>query len=94
VQLVQKFEVTRGQHGNILMSSYFPSFIVCWILNFVDKSTHENNENWYPTNKSDFTVVGFTTTGEISGCQHQSCEFEPRSWRGVLDTTICDKICQ
>jgi hypothetical protein len=24
-----------------------------WILNFVDQHTHEN---WYPTNKSDFTV--------------------------------------
>ena len=23
-----------------------------------------------------------------------SCEFESRSWRGVLDTTLCDKICQ
>jgi hypothetical protein len=22
------------------------------------------------------------------------CEFEPRSWRGVLDTTLCDKVCQ
>jgi hypothetical protein len=21
-----------------------------------------------------------------------SCEFEPRSWRGVLDTTLCDKV--
>jgi len=21
-------------------------------------------------------------------------EFEPRSWRGVLDTTLCDKVCQ
>ena len=19
--------------------------------------------------------------------------FEPRSWRGVLDTTLCDKVC-
>jgi hypothetical protein len=26
--------------------------------------------------------------------QLPSCEFEPRSWRGVLDTTICDKVCQ
>ena len=25
---------------------------------------------------------------------HQSCEFEPRSWRGVLDATSCDKVCQ
>jgi hypothetical protein len=24
----------------------------------------------------------------------QSCEIEPRSWRGVLDTTVCDKACQ
>jgi hypothetical protein len=21
-------------------------------------------------------------------------EFEPRSWRGVLNTTLCDKVCQ
>ena len=20
--------------------------------------------------------------------------FEPRSWRGVLNTTLCDKVCQ
>jgi hypothetical protein len=53
MQLVQKVEVTRGQHGYISMSNCFPSFIVCWILNFVDLPTHEN---WYPTNKSDFTV--------------------------------------
>ena len=48
--------VTRGQHGYISMSNCFPSLIVRWILNFVDQSTHENHENWYPTNKSDFTV--------------------------------------
>jgi hypothetical protein len=23
-----------------------------------------------------------------------SCEFESCSWRGVLDTTVCDKVCQ
>jgi hypothetical protein len=23
-----------------------------------------------------------------------SCEFEPSSWWGVLDTTFCDKVCQ
>jgi hypothetical protein len=23
-----------------------------------------------------------------------SCEIEPHSWRGVLDTTLCDKVCQ
>jgi hypothetical protein len=35
------------------MSNCFPSFIGRWILNFMDQLTHEN---WYPTNKSDFTV--------------------------------------
>jgi hypothetical protein len=24
---------------------------------------------------------------------HESCEFESCSWRGVLDTTLCDKVC-
>ena len=32
--------------------------------------------------------------GEISAYHNYRCEFEPRSWRGVLGTTICDKDCQ
>jgi hypothetical protein len=48
---------SRSAFANISMSSSFPSFIVRWILNFVDQPTHENHENWYPTNKSDFTVL-------------------------------------
>ena len=37
-------------------------------------------------------VVGFTTTCAVSASHHHySCEFEPRSWRGVLDTTLCEK---
>ena len=35
------------------------SSIVLWILNFVDQPTHDIHENWYPTNKSDFTVYVF-----------------------------------
>jgi hypothetical protein len=38
-------------------------------------------------------VVEFTTTYAISTYHHKSCEFEPRSWRGVLDTTFCDNVC-
>ena len=34
----------------------------------------------------DRMVVGFTTTCAISG------EFESRSWRDVLNTTVCDKV--
>jgi len=30
----------------------------------------------------------------ISAYKHQSCEFEFRSWRGVLDSILCDKVCQ
>jgi hypothetical protein len=42
----------------------------------------------------DRMVVGFTTTYAITAYHHQNCEFESRSSRGVLDTTICDKVCQ
>ena len=42
----------------------------------------------------DRMVVGFTTTCAISVYHHLSCEFEPRSWRDVLDTTLRDKVCQ
>jgi hypothetical protein len=44
--------------------------------------------------RPDHMVIGFTTTYTISAYHHLSCEFEPRSWRGVLDTTLCDKVCQ
>ena len=33
-------------------------------------------------------------TCAISAYHHYSCEFESRSWRGALDTTLCDKFCQ
>ena len=39
-------------------------------------------------------VVGFTTTCAISAYHQYICGFEPCSWRGVLDTTLCDKVCQ
>ena len=42
----------------------------------------------------DRMVVGFTTNCTISAHQHLSCEFEFLSWPDVLDTTLCDKVCQ
>ena len=42
----------------------------------------------------DSMVVGFTTSRAINAYHHCSCEFEPRPWRGVLDTTLSDKVCQ
>jgi hypothetical protein len=40
----------------------------------------------------DRMVVGFTTTYAISAYHHQSCEFESRSMRGVLDTILTIRI--
>ena len=42
----------------------------------------------------DRMIVGFTTTCVISAYHHKRCEFEPSSWRGVLDTTLYDKVRQ
>jgi hypothetical protein len=42
----------------------------------------------------DHMVVGFTTTCAISVYHHESCKVKSRSWRGVLDTKLCDKDCQ
>jgi hypothetical protein len=36
-------------------------------------------------------VVEFTTTCAIIAYHHLSCEFEPHSWRGVLEKTLCDQ---
>jgi hypothetical protein len=42
----------------------------------------------------DRMVVGFTTTCAISAYYHLGCVYEPHSGRGVLDTTLRDKVCQ
>ena len=38
----------------------------------------------------DRMIIGFTTICAINAYHYSSCEFEPRSWRGVLDTKLCD----
>jgi len=42
----------------------------------------------------DRMAVGFTTICAISVYHQQSCESESNSWRGVLDKTLCDEVCQ
>jgi hypothetical protein len=42
----------------------------------------------------DRIVVLFITACVISAYHHQSYEFEPCSWRGELDATLRDKVCQ
>jgi len=34
------------------------------------------------------------TTYAISIYHYKSCELKSHSWLGVLDTTLCDKVCQ
>ena len=42
----------------------------------------------------DCMVVGFTTTCAINDYHHYRSEYESCAWRSVLDTTLCDKVCQ
>ena len=42
----------------------------------------------------DHMIVGFTTICAINAYHHLSCDFESRSWRGVLYATLWYKICQ
>jgi hypothetical protein len=42
----------------------------------------------------DCMVIRFTTTCAISAYYHWSSDLEFRSWRGVLYTTLCVKVCQ
>jgi hypothetical protein len=42
----------------------------------------------------DRMIVGFTTTYAIGAYLHTGKEFESRSLRDVLNTTLCDKVCQ
>ena len=49
----------RGVQNSWL--EYFPSFLIIkiaisWVLEFVDRTLHENSENWYPTKIKPFTV--------------------------------------
>jgi hypothetical protein len=39
-------------------------------------------------------VVGSVTTCAINAYHQYICEFKSRSWRGVLNTTLCDQVCQ
>ena len=51
------------------------------------------SNRWRGCRGRDHMVVGFTTTCAISAYHHWCCEFEPRSWRGVLYTTLLSVTC-
>jgi hypothetical protein len=79
----------------------------CWLLISVDtifiNPRSDNHFFWvdksscppYQNSGRDCMVVGFTTTYAISVYDYyKRVEFESRSWQCVLDTTLCDKVCQ
>jgi hypothetical protein len=39
-------------------------------------------------------LVGFAIKCAISDHHHENCEFQSRTWQGVLDATLYDKVCQ
>ena len=68
----------------ILLTDICNSFIKWDFLYDSDRDRHGR----------DRIVVGFTTTYAISAYHHERCEIESCLWRAVLDTALCDKICQ
>ena len=42
----------------------------------------------------DWIAVGFTSTYEISAYLHFSCEIDFHPWSGVINKTLCDKVCK
>jgi len=58
----------------------------------ISKKVTQNTHAESGRHGCDRMVVGFTRTCAISAYHHWSCEFESRSCRGVLVTTLCDKV--
>jgi hypothetical protein len=74
-----------GRTGEIFLNRHLNNslLIIVWI-----------HSKFWGRRDCDCMVVGFTTTYAISAYHHWHCECELRSWRGVLDATLCDKVCQ
>jgi hypothetical protein len=53
-----------------------------------------NHTCCYQLGRRGSMVVVFTSTYVINVNHHWSCEFKSRPRRGVLDTTLCDQVCQ
>ena len=73
------------------MYAYFTLFPINWFFFFMYPCLLIQSLNRYCTFRGHHgchhMVVGFSY-------HHWSREFESRSWRGVLDITLCDKVCQ
>jgi hypothetical protein len=61
---------------------------VCFLM------CHNNPYEYAYLNRRDRMVVEFTTTCVIGAYHLLSAEFEPHSWRSVIDKTLCNKVFQ
>jgi hypothetical protein len=61
--------------------------------NFISKSNYKKGE-MYIILPQRHLLCTYMILWLFITCRLMHCEFEPRSWRGVLNTTLCDKICQ
>ena len=67
-----------------LLDNIFYTFIGCTVIDYFHISYLFLRQK-----RSISCKVQFLTTYTIS-----ASEFEPRSWQGALDTTLCEKVCQ
>ena len=82
-ELINLIKITSLNFPPLLIHLYVTVWEI-WMNFIMDKDRHGR----------DHMVLGFTTTCAIIADHHYSCEFESHSWQGVLDTTLCDKVCQ
>ena len=95
------FSVNRSGHADannfkdfVLFPFYF-SICVKWVpwRQFLANTSNINIFSSVPCRGRDLWQLDLQLHIKISAHHHYSCEFESRSWRGVLDTTLCDKVC-
>ena len=84
-------DLVQNRHHNIPVAENCP---FCVMYDFRIAVVYYNLFMIRSHRGCDRMVVGFTTTCATSAYHHQICEFESHSWRGVLYTTLCDKVCQ
>ena len=82
--------------ANIIMSLKY-NLLSPWYNRYIAEFVLSNNDPLILLRSCrghDHMVAGFTITYAMSGYHHKSCEFETCWWWGVLDTTLCDEVCQ
>ena len=83
-------EASREARAKVIRVLTKSMAIYTWLLSVFTNISARFNEKC--CRGRDRMAVGFTTTYTFCAYHYYSCEFESRSWRGVLDTTSRDKV--